>query len=74
MPQPATCAAANRFTPKGGVIMPSARFTTMIVPKCTPSMPRRSAASARIGASTMMEAEVSTNMPTTKRKRFTTSR
>jgi hypothetical protein len=71
---PATCAAAKRFTPKGGVIIPIARLTTMIVPKWTPSMPSRCAASARIGASTIMEAEVSTNMPTTNRNRFTASR
>jgi hypothetical protein len=36
----ATVQAANRLTPKGGVIMPSARLTTMTMPKCTGSMPK----------------------------------
>src|SRR5438046_9936289 len=36
----ATVQAANRLTPNGGVIMPSARLTTMIVPKCTGSTPK----------------------------------
>ena len=36
----ATVQAANRLTPKGGVIMPSARLTTMMMPKCTGSMPK----------------------------------
>ena len=31
---PATEQAAKRFTPRGGVIMPGARFSTMIRPKC----------------------------------------
>ena len=61
----ATVQAANRFTPKGGVIMPRARLTTMIMPKCTGSMPKCMATGARIGASTMMAALVSMNMPMT---------
>ena len=70
----ATVQAANRFTPNGGVIMPSARFTTMIRPKCTGSMPKCCATGARIGASTMMEALVSMNMPMTNSAAFTPSR
>ena len=70
----ATVQAANRFTPKGGVIMPSARLTTMITPKCTGSMPKCMATGARIGASTMIEAEVSMNMPIRNSAMFTPSR
>ena len=29
----------NRFTPRGGVDMPMARFTVIIMPKCTGLMP-----------------------------------
>ena len=36
----ATVQAANRLTPKGGVIMPKARLTTMMMPKCTGSIPK----------------------------------
>ena len=70
----ATEQAANRLTPKGGVIMPSARFTTITIPKCTGSMPKRAATGARIGASTMIDAEVSMNMPMTNRNALTASR
>ena len=61
----ATVQAANRFTPNGGVIMPSARLTTITRPKCTGSMPKCSATGANMGASTMMAALVSMNMPIT---------
>ncbi len=70
----ATVQAANRLTPKGGVIMPSARFTTMMVPKCTGSMPKWRATGTRIGASTMMAALVSMNMPMTNSAALTPSR
>ena len=59
----ATVHAAKRLTPNGGVIMPMARFTTMIRPKCTGSMPKCMATGAKIGASTMMAALVSMNIP-----------
>ena len=59
----ATVHAANRLTPKGGVIMPNAKLTTITSPKCTGSMPKCTATGARIGASTMMAALVSMNMP-----------
>ncbi len=70
----ATVQAANRLTPNGGVIMPSARFTTMITPKCTGSMPKCIATGARIGASTMIAALVSMNMPITNSAALTPSR
>ena len=66
--------AANKFTPKGGVIMPMARFTTMMSPKCTGSTPKCMATGARMGASTMMAALVSMNMPMMNSAAFTPSR
>ena len=73
-PMRATVQAANRFTPKGGVIMPSARFTTMMMPKCTGSMPKCIATGTRIGASTMIAALVSMNMPIRNSAALTPSR
>ena len=70
----ATAAAAKRFTPNGGVIMPSARLVIITRPKCTGSMPKRIATGARIGAMTTIEAAVSTNMPTRKRNTLTARR
>src|SRR5690606_10856429 len=67
----ATAQAAKRLTPKGGVIMPMARFTTMMVPKCTGSTPNFMATGTRMGASTMMEADVSMNMPMMNRAMLT---
>ena len=32
--------ATNKFTPKGGVINPIAKFTTIIIPKCVTSTPK----------------------------------
>ena len=59
----ATVQAANKFTPKGGVIMPRAKLTTMMMPKWMGSIPKYMATGVNIGASTMMAAEVSMNMP-----------
>ena len=70
----ATVHAANRLTPKGGVIMPSARLTTMMMPKCTGSIPKCMATGTKMGASTMMAAEVSMNMPMTNKAAFTPKR
>ena len=69
-----TAHAANRLTPNGGVIMPSARLTIITTPKCTGSMPKCTATGTRIGASTMIAAEVSMNMPITKRIALTPNR
>ena len=66
--------ATKRFTPTGGVTMPTARLTMTIRPKCTGSIPKLAATGARMGARMMMAAKVSMNMPTTSRNRFTTSR
>ena len=70
----ATVQAAKRLTPKGGVIMPMARLTTMMMPKCTGSTPKCTATGTRMGASTMMAADVSMNMPITNNAAFTPSR
>ena len=46
----------------------------MMMPKCTGSMPKCTATGARIGASTMIDADVSMNMPMTKSAALTPSR
>src|SRR3546814_4378260 len=66
--------SAKRFTPNGGVIMPRARLTTMMVPKCTGSTPNWMPMGTRIGASTMMAADVSINIPIINKATLTPSR
>src|SRR3546814_11660521 len=58
----ATVQAAKRFTPNGGVLMPRARLTTMMVPKCTGTTPNWMPMGTSIGASTLMAAAVAINI------------
>jgi hypothetical protein len=44
----AICDAMNRFKPTGGVNIPIARLTIMMIPKCTGSNPKLSAIGKRI--------------------------
>jgi len=64
----------KRHTPTGGVAMPMAKFKTMMKPKCSGSMPNPCAMGASIGASRIIAAPDSINMPTTRRKTFTSKR
>ena len=59
-----TLAATKRLMPKGGVIKPIAKFTTMMIPKCTGLIPMEVATGKRIGASTMIAGVVSMKQPT----------
>lgn len=65
--------ATKRFTPSGGERNPMARFTTMIAPKWTGSMPICTTRGIRIGESKTIAAMVSINIPTSSRKTFMVS-
>ena len=56
------------------IIIPSAKLTTIMIPKCTGSTPNFTATGSNNGASTTIEADVSINIPIKKRARFTPNR
>src|SRR5690625_3286498 len=51
--------ATNKFTPRGGVIKPIAKLTTMTIPKCIGSKPMLTAIGSKIGVKIMIAANVS---------------
>ena len=68
---PVTPAATNRFSPNGGVKLPSARLETMMMPRCSGSMPICWAIGKNSGARMTMAAIPSMNMPTISRMTLT---
>ena len=66
--------ATYRFTPTGGVTKPMARFTIMMMPKCTGSTPTAWARGSMTGVKIRMLGEVSIIMPSTSKIRFMSSR
>ena len=56
--------ATNRFTPKGGVMKPIAKFVTIMIPKCTGSTPKAVTTGNSMGAKIMMAHTVSIKQPT----------
>lgn len=66
--------ATNRLIPTGGVTKPTARFTTIMMPKWTRSTPMAVMTGARIGVRIRMAGAASITMPTKSRKMLTTSR
>ena len=53
----------KRQTPRGGVTIPTARFTTMRTPKCNGSIPSCVMTGRSTGTRMMIEATVSMNVP-----------
>ena len=58
--------ATKRLIPRGGVQKPMAKFTTMMIPKCTGSTPMLAATGINMGASTNIAGVVSMKQPTTR--------
>lgn len=56
--------ATKRFSPNGGVNMPIAPLTTIIIPKCTGSIPKLSASGRNNGANIVVDDAGSINIPT----------
>ena len=69
-----TLAATNRLIPRGGVMNPIARFTTMMTPKWIGFIPMLSAIGSRIGDSTIIAGVVSMKQPTIRSSRLISSR
>ena len=67
---PDTPEPTNKFTPRGGVINPIARLTTMIIPKCIGSYPRLIATGNNSGVKIIIAATVSIKQPTINNKRL----
>ena len=61
-----TFAATKRFSAMGGVIKPTERAITMMMPKCTGSMPNLTATGRNIGVVRRMIVAVSTKVPRNK--------
>ena len=62
--------ATNKFTPKGGVINPIAKFTTIMIPKCVTSTPKAVTTGNNIGANIIIAHNVSIKQPTIKSNIF----
>src|SRR6266511_1073685 len=56
----------KRITPNGGVSVPISRFTTMMMPKCTGSMPSATTVGNSVGVAIRRIAVVSMKQPLTK--------
>ena len=65
--------ATKRFTPIGGVTKPTARFTTIITPKCIGSMPISVTIGSNIGVRINIAGVVSITIPTISRNILITS-
>jgi len=74
IPIPAILQVIKRLTPNGGVVIPTARFTIIIIPKCTGSIPRDVAMGRRMGVKMTSAAEDSKNIPIIKSKALTSKR
>jgi TRAP-type uncharacterized transport system fused permease subunit len=71
---PVMPAVTNRFSPTGGVTIPISRFTVMMMPRCTGSMPSLVAIGNRIGARIRMMPVGSMKQPAISSRTLTTIR
>ena len=59
------------MSPTGGVIIPISKFTVMMMPTCTGSMPRAMATGNRLGARFRMMDDGSMKLPATSNRMLT---
>ena len=67
-------AATNKFKPNGGVINPKLKFTIIIRPKWTGSIPISTVKGNKIGVKIITAAIVSINVPTISSNKFTNNK
>ena len=71
---PATWQPENRDEPTGGVMLPTPRFMTIMMPKWMGSMPKLVTTGRKIGAKIRTAGVISINMPATSSSRLISSR
>ena len=70
----ATPTPTKSTAPTGGVHSPMQRLSTMMIPKCTGSMPRSTATGRKMGVKMSTAGVMSMNVPTTSSTRLIMSR